>query len=266
MRDTSGAGDGVEAPGRDLVPGQSPDLPPATARRSAWADLVAGVLDLRDDPATRRFDAELADAVAAGDLDEDTARTLRWWQRASVRAVVEHAATVIPGVAVAVEEARAGATRAVTEQAAAWERGRLPLGPSRDLPSIAARPQERERATERPAFRADVTAEAAVEPAAETAPEATGETAPEPAAEAAPQATAEAATEAATEAARPPAVAATSRPAVARPVTASASSASDAPPPDPGLPDRRRLVVAGLTAATASPSEPADAAHRAVAQ
>jgi hypothetical protein len=65
---------------------------------SAYAEAVAALLDATPDDAMARFDAELAAAVDAGRLDADTARTLRWWQRESVRAVRDHAAVVLPPV------------------------------------------------------------------------------------------------------------------------------------------------------------------------
>lgn len=79
-------------------------------REPAYADVVAGLLDATPATATERFDAELADAVAAG-LDPGVARALRWCQRESVRAVREHAAVVLPPVIaalVASEAAQSG--------------------------------------------------------------------------------------------------------------------------------------------------------------
>lgn len=66
-------------------------------REPAYADVVAGLLDATPSTATERFDAELADAVAQG-LDATTARTLRWWQRESARAVRDHATAVLPAL------------------------------------------------------------------------------------------------------------------------------------------------------------------------
>jgi hypothetical protein len=74
--------------------------------RDVWTDLVGGLIDARADPATARFDAELAAAVAAGDLPEETATRLRFWQRASVRAVADHARTVLPVALGALDAAR----------------------------------------------------------------------------------------------------------------------------------------------------------------
>jgi hypothetical protein len=74
--------------------------------RDVWTDLVGGLIDARADPATARFDAELADAVAAGALPEETATRLRFWQRASLRAVADHARTVLPVALGALDAAR----------------------------------------------------------------------------------------------------------------------------------------------------------------
>jgi len=66
------------------------------SRHVAYADIVGGLLDARLDPATRCFDAELATALAAGAVTVEAARSLRFWQRASVRGLVEHARCVLP--------------------------------------------------------------------------------------------------------------------------------------------------------------------------
>jgi len=73
-------------------------------RHVAYADIVGGLLDARLDPATRCFDAELASALAAGTVTAEAARTLRFWQRASVRGLVEHARYVLPPALAALDE------------------------------------------------------------------------------------------------------------------------------------------------------------------
>src|SRR6476620_4658093 len=80
-------------------------------RSSAYAELVSGLLEARHDAASGRFDAEGAAAEADGRIDERTARVLRWWQRESVRAVVEHARSVIPPALGALDEADEEASR-----------------------------------------------------------------------------------------------------------------------------------------------------------
>ena len=84
-------------------------------RGPVWSDLVSGLLDARTDPATARFDAELASAVAVGELSGRTAQRLRFWQRAAVNAVDDHARTVLPAVLGVLETARSDA-RAAVEQ------------------------------------------------------------------------------------------------------------------------------------------------------
>lgn len=74
-----------------------------------YGDLVAGLLDARPDPATERFDAELEHAVERGDLTAHTARMLRFWQRASLRALVDHTRAVLPTVLGALEASRRAA-------------------------------------------------------------------------------------------------------------------------------------------------------------
>jgi hypothetical protein len=92
------------------------------SREAALADLVAGLLDARVDPATDRFDAELAAAEDDGRIDAQTAKVLRWWQREAQRALVEHARVVLPPTLLALEQAASGAGREVEASAASWAR------------------------------------------------------------------------------------------------------------------------------------------------
>jgi hypothetical protein len=89
-------------------------------RSSAYADLLAALLAARSDPATARFDAEIAAAEAAGTLDGATARTLRWWQRESLRGLADHLGEVLPGLLVALVDAERAADQSVADSAAAW--------------------------------------------------------------------------------------------------------------------------------------------------
>ena len=100
------------------------------ARHVAYADLVGGLLDARLDPATERFDAELAAAVAAGTVTGDAARTLRFWQRASVRALVEHARQVLPPALAALDAARDEGQETVDAEQRSWAQatGDAPTG------------------------------------------------------------------------------------------------------------------------------------------
>ena len=77
---------------------------------------------VRPDEATARFDAAVADAVATSRLDAETARALRWWQRASVRAAEAYAATIARGVFTLTDDARAAAAAETSEATASWQR------------------------------------------------------------------------------------------------------------------------------------------------
>ncbi len=92
------------------------------SRDKAYGDLIAGLLDVRHDPATERFDAELAAAEADGRLDPQTAKVLRWWQREALRSLVEHARVVVPPTLMALEDAQQGASLDAEESSQSWAR------------------------------------------------------------------------------------------------------------------------------------------------
>lgn len=92
-------------------------MTPPGAGRDVWADLVGGLLDARSDPATARFDAELTAGLADGSLTEAAAHRLRFWQRASVRLLADHARTVLPVAVGALDAARLEAERYADEAA-----------------------------------------------------------------------------------------------------------------------------------------------------
>lgn len=73
------------------------------SRLAAYADLIAAVLDLRGSGATQAFDSAIAEALESGNISDDLARQLRWLQRASERAIVEHAEAVLPPALVALQ-------------------------------------------------------------------------------------------------------------------------------------------------------------------
>jgi hypothetical protein len=110
------------------------------ARGSLWSDLVNGLLDARTDPATAKFDAELASAVAAGELSRRTAQRLRFWQRAAVNAADDHARTVVPAVLGVLDAAR-------SEAHAYVEQGGATLDAADTADAADATAQEVERAT-----------------------------------------------------------------------------------------------------------------------
>jgi hypothetical protein len=99
----------------------------ASSRETAYAGLVAGLLEARIDPVTERFDAELAAAVDAGTVTPEAARTLRFWQRASLRALVDHGRSVLPPALGALEAARQESLTAVATEQEAWQAARSPL-------------------------------------------------------------------------------------------------------------------------------------------
>jgi hypothetical protein len=108
-----------------------------TSRRSregAYSDLIAGLLDVRNDAATERFDAELTAAEEDGRIDAQTSKVLRWWQRESLRTFVEHARVVVPPTLVALEQSATGTDREVEVSARSWARAvndeRASSGPS----------------------------------------------------------------------------------------------------------------------------------------
>ncbi|MGN6246479.1 MAG: hypothetical protein ACTHQ3_22755 [Motilibacteraceae bacterium] len=94
-------------------------MPAQGVPSDAWSEVVSAVLDARADPATARFDEELAAAQQAG-LPADVARALRYWQRASVRAALDHARSTLPGVVGALAQSVSDAATAVDEQDQAW--------------------------------------------------------------------------------------------------------------------------------------------------
>ena len=76
-------------------------------------DLVAAALAARTDPATARFDEEIAAAQARGELHPGLAEWLRSWQRASVRELEQHVLTTVPPIIAAVVESAERARAAV---------------------------------------------------------------------------------------------------------------------------------------------------------
>ena len=108
------------------------------SREAAYAELVAGLLDVRVDAATDRFDAELAAAEDEGRVDPQTAKVLRWWQRETLRALVEHARTVVPPTLLALEESAEGVDRDVEVSSQSWARAAGDDLTGRPVPRVAA--------------------------------------------------------------------------------------------------------------------------------
>ena len=92
-----------------------------TGRSTAYADLLQALIAVRSDPATARFDAELARAEADGRLDGPTARALRWWQRETLRGLTEHLADVLPDVLDRLANADDAAREAVHDSEQSWQ-------------------------------------------------------------------------------------------------------------------------------------------------
>lgn len=82
-------------------------------------DLVAGLIDARETPASDRFDQELEAAEKAGHITPDAARRLRLWQRASVSELADHIRQVLPTALSALADARDEAQRRVQERESA---------------------------------------------------------------------------------------------------------------------------------------------------
>jgi hypothetical protein len=100
------------------------------------AGLAWEVLQRFSDPASGMFDAILA----AADVDADTARALRFWQRESVYSVKQYAAHTIPALFTTLAAAQADAHEAaVRAEAIIRSGGQLPAGPPTIvLPDAAA--------------------------------------------------------------------------------------------------------------------------------
>ena len=107
-----------------------------------YADLVSGLLGVRVDPATTRFDAELDTAVEAGQVSAEVAQELRFWQRASLHALSDHIRTVVPVALGALEASRREAEAYLDElldRVASAEEARQE---SADVPADAPRDDE----------------------------------------------------------------------------------------------------------------------------
>ena len=92
------------------------------SREAAYSDLLTALLDVRLDPATERFDAELEAAEADGRIDPATAKVLRWWQRESLRAMLEHTRSVVPPTLMALEKAAGRVDDEVEAASESWAR------------------------------------------------------------------------------------------------------------------------------------------------
>jgi hypothetical protein len=85
------------------------------------AALVAALLGVRTDHASAQFDAAIEAALMANRLDVQTARSLRFWQRASVQAVEDYAGAVLPAALAASGHANQQGADDTVEAAIAWD-------------------------------------------------------------------------------------------------------------------------------------------------
>jgi hypothetical protein len=93
----------------------------AIGQHGVSGDLVAGLIDARETPASDRFDEELAAGVERGEITPDAARRLKLWQRAAVSELADHIRAVLPTALSALAAARDEATRRVKEREDAAE-------------------------------------------------------------------------------------------------------------------------------------------------
>jgi hypothetical protein len=96
-------------------------ITPAGPAIDRYTALVAALLGVRTDYASARFDAEVAAAIAANRLDVGAARTLRWWQRESVREVEGYAGRVLPAALATRSDAETTAALDSDESGASWQ-------------------------------------------------------------------------------------------------------------------------------------------------
>ncbi|MDQ6649363.1 MAG: hypothetical protein M3Z02_04525 [Actinomycetota bacterium] len=130
-------------PSQSRAPGAASPATRRPALSRSYDALVAAALQVRADPATCRFDEVLAAAVADGSVDATVGRELRFWQRESVRAVVDHVETVLPVVLTASNEADRAAVDAVHSAGQSWSQAARtghpsPVHPGRTSPDDLA--------------------------------------------------------------------------------------------------------------------------------
>lgn len=120
-------GDSSDAARRLVGALSSSDVPSRDAEDSREEDVdryravVSALLDVRPDHVGGYFDEALDAALAANRVNVHLARTLRWWQRASVRAAEDSIAQIIPSVMAALHDAEVTAERDAAANATAWQ-------------------------------------------------------------------------------------------------------------------------------------------------
>lgn len=128
-----------------MLPTEPPSIePPSIEMTDAQRDdveryraVVSALLDVRPDHVGGYFDEALDAALAANRVDVHLARTLRWWQRASVRAAEDFVAQVIPTVMAALDDADIAAERDAAANATAWRQAQAIAELSATTPSVS---------------------------------------------------------------------------------------------------------------------------------
>lgn len=98
-------------------------------RQRAYSDLLTGLIDLGPTTASDRFDDLLTQARAAGQISDDTARVLRWWQREALRAQADHVLTTAPTLLAALDQASGEALESAHRAERSWEQATGGSGP-----------------------------------------------------------------------------------------------------------------------------------------
>lgn len=106
---------------RRVRPPTLPDVDTPAERSAAYAEFLAGLVDLRQDVATERFDAAIAALEASGGLERGEAGRLRYWQRESLRTQADQLISTAAASLAALDRARADAASAVASADAVWE-------------------------------------------------------------------------------------------------------------------------------------------------
>ena len=106
--------------------------------QARYAAVVDALLGVRVDYAGARYDAAVDAALAAHRIDLDTARELRWWQRASVQAAQDYAATLVPRVLADLERADTAAATDAADLAGSWQQAKAVLATGLPAPSTEA--------------------------------------------------------------------------------------------------------------------------------
>ena len=134
----------TETPSTATTSTETPSTEPPSSEGAYRDDVdryravVSALLDVRPDHVEGYFDEVLDAALAATRVDVHLARTLRWWQRASVRAAEDFVARVIPTVMAALDDADIAAERDAAANATAWQQAQAIAELNATTPSASA--------------------------------------------------------------------------------------------------------------------------------